>query len=153
MGSRLLIKLLIKVYAEIMTKSRKANIILEQHDKDDEDDQWTTACLSEELFQRLASIKTVTQKDGRDFTISPYRQQAKELMYRIPIYKPNPPFIVKWRDLGSKIQGQILELRSHCKQEIFEEIIVDTIGRLFEITNPRYYHGSVRKYLKVKFVS
>ena len=59
------------------------------------DDQWTTAYLIEELFQTLASMKEVIQKKGREITVSPYKQQVNQLMYRIPIYKPRP-FVINW---------------------------------------------------------
>ena len=116
------------------------------------DDQWTTEFFIEELFQTLASTKTVAQKKGREITVSPYKQQVNQLMYRIPIYKPSPPFVINWRDLTPKLQDEILRLQNDCKPQIFEQIIIDCIGKLFEIENPRYYHGSVRQYLKVKFI-
>lgn len=115
-------------------------------------DQWTTACFMEELFQNLASSTAVIKKNRRAITVSPYKQQVNELMYRIPIYRPSPPFIIKWSDLEPKIQSEILQLQNDCKPEIFEQIIVGSVGRLFEIENPRYYHSSVRQYLKVKFI-
>ena len=96
--------------------------------------------------------KEVTQKKGREITVSPYKQQVNQLMYRIPIYKPSHHSSLIGVISHPSYKMKYLGYKTIVNREIFEQIIVDSVGKLFEIENPRYYHGSVRQYLKVKFI-
>lgn len=70
------------------------NNISTNHNKDyDKDDiePWTPGKLKDKFYLHLVSIK----KDGK----RKYEDQAKYLLYRIPVYKPTPYFIINQSDL------------------------------------------------------
>lgn len=111
-----------------------------------DENEWTTGRFKDEAF--LSLVKTPDRK---------YYEQAKALMYRIPLTKQNPksedeaiPFVIDFNDLSSRVQGEFLEycrLYSDTKVRILlKEIVI----RLFENLDWNYAHMSVMKKLRVK---
>src|SRR5438132_313275 len=90
-----------------------------------DDNAWTTDRLTEELYLNLMSIrKRFTRK---------YQQQAENLMFRIPVYKPTPTFYVELHDLCYKVMKE-------------------AISKIFENINERYFLLSVKKLLRWEIV-
>jgi hypothetical protein len=107
---------------------------------------WTTNRLEEELYLHLVKVN---QRDENDGSIKrKYVQQAKYLIYRIPLGRPTPSFIVSLTDLSDKIKSELEGLDNQS----LDEVMKDAIGRLFESINERYYLLSVKKLLKWKLV-
>jgi hypothetical protein len=104
-------------------------------------DQWTTNRVIEELHYYLESL--IDSEGNRR-----YAKQAKELIYRIPIYQPTPSFYIYRGDLTDRLE---IELASY--DEISRQDILKTaVGRLLENINFRYYIESVKRLLKVEVV-
>jgi hypothetical protein len=122
--------------------------------EDISEDDWTRSCCEEKLFLDLATTKEdVTLSDGTKITIHHYYSQASYLQYRIPVYKPIPPFYVRRTDISSEVENQLAKLRQSIKRELYGKMVVNAVGRLFENLDPEQYHSRVRRYLKVKFVN
>jgi hypothetical protein len=71
---------------------------------------FTKEALVDELFLCLAGVKeTVTSKENcnKQVTIRKYYRQAKYLIFRIPVYRPTPSFIVNLTDLSDKIKSEL----------------------------------------------
>jgi hypothetical protein len=108
-----------------------------------EEEYWTTTRLIEELYLHLMRVII-----NHDSPKRKYKEQAMYLMYRIPVYRPTPPFIIGVQDLGDKLKAE-LEALDH---ESLNDVLKDAIGRIFESINERYYLLHVKKVLKWKFV-
>lgn len=65
-----------------------------------EEESWSTCRLTEELYLHLMRV---TENDGS--SKRKYQEQAKYLIYRIPVYRPTPPFIINIKDLTHKLKG------------------------------------------------
>ncbi|MGI8833057.1 MAG: hypothetical protein ACR2IS_10530 [Nitrososphaeraceae archaeon] len=100
---------------------------------------WTAERLTDELFLCLLKAR----EDGGS---RKYEQQAKHLIYRIPIYRPIPFFIVKIKDLSPKLKEELVSLEGKS----LGNVIIEAIGRLVEQVDERYFPLSVRRLLKWK---
>ena len=105
-------------------------------------DEWTTARLIDELFLELDSIKEIDEKNG--LIKRGYEERAKWLIYRIPVYRPVPKFIINFSDLSIRIKEELADL----DDEALNNVIIESIGRIFENINERYFRLSVRRFLK-----
>lgn len=76
-----------------------------------------------------------------------YQKQAKDLIYRIPVYIPTPTFIVYKKDLSDRLKDELADY-----SEKSEDVLKAAVGRLFENINQRYFVQSVKKLLKVEMV-
>ncbi len=90
--------------------------------------------MKDELYLRLASIK----KDGK----RKYDEQAKDLLYRIPVHHPTPFFIINESDLSPRL---IKEFASLTDLEL-DEVIKDVLSQIFESINKDYFLLSVHRY-------
>jgi hypothetical protein len=110
--------------------------------------KWTTARLRDEFFVDLTKIGN-----------KKYYEQAKDLIYRIPLTKQYPkseeegvPFKIIFNELSIKVQAELIEYcRSHDKRQVtifLKEVVI----RLFENIDFEYSHMSVMKKLRVKVV-
>lgn len=104
----------------------------EQSDKD----QWSTAKVIDKLFLCLINVE--------ENRLRKYLQQAKCLIYRIPIYQPTPSFIINITDLTDKIKQEL----ANSDDESLHDILTEAIARIFECVNKRYFNLSVRHLLK-----
>ena len=95
---------------------------------------WTSNKLKDKLYLRLASIK----KGGK----RKYEEQAKNLLYRIPVYQPTPYFIINASDLSPRL---IKELESLSDLEL-DEVIKDVLSQIFESINKDYFLLSIHRY-------
>ncbi len=100
----------------------------------EDDSIWLSGELKDKLYLRLASVK----KDGK----KKYDEQAKYLLYRIPVYQPTPYFIINESNLSPRL---IKELASLTEQEL-DEVIKDVLSQIFESINKDYFLLSVHRY-------
>ena len=65
---------------------------------------WSTGRLIDELFLELDNVREIDEKSGT--TKRKYEEQAKWLIYRIPVYRPAPAFVINLSDLSTTDQGR-----------------------------------------------
>src|SRR5215510_2679886 len=95
---------------------------------------WSTERLVDELFLELDNVKEIDEKSG--LTKRKYEEQAKWLMYRIPVYSPAPAFIMNLSDIKKK---RIEEELADLDDETLDYVLIETIGRIFEGIDQRYF--------------
>jgi hypothetical protein len=119
---------------------------------DDVDSNYTTRALIDELFFCLCSVNAFTiDGNTKEIRIShKYYDQAEWLIYRVPIWKPAPHFIINISDLTAKLKKELEDLIS--TPDTLEKILIKAVGRIFENVDFRYYHLSVAKNLAVRLV-
>ena len=79
-----------------------------------------------------------------------YRDQARKLLYRIPIDKPTPYYIIHLSDLDRKVKQQLKDLEASYSKEDYEDVISSAVDRIFESVNRVYFHLSVAGLVKWK---
>jgi hypothetical protein len=104
-----------------------------------QEEPWTTERVKDELHYYLERFKD--KNNNRK-----YEEQARRLIYKIPIYRPTPPFIVDKKDLSTRL---IIELQGSA-EKTRNEILKSAVGRIFENIDERYYIQSVKKLLNVE---
>lgn len=104
---------------------------------------WTTECQIDELYRHLSIVEEV---HGENVRFRKYLCQAEELIYRIPISRPIPPFIINLSDLP---EWMVKQLES-CNKRTLEYVVKSAVGRIFEAINLDYYTISVARSLQVK---
>ena len=129
-------------------------VVVSEEEISDSEYVWTVSKFQNELFQYLANFTILLDNNGDMVQTHPYYDQACDLMYFIPVLKPTPIFEINRSDLSKEIRTRMIEFENESRScpHLFDEAIVNSIGKLFENLNARYYHESVKKCLKVKFV-
>ncbi|CAN5147078.1 hypothetical protein BH18THE2_BH18THE2_35780 [soil metagenome] len=107
--------------------------------KASQEEIWTTQCVIDELHCYLERLR---DKDNN----KKYEEQARRLIYKIPIHRPAPTFIVNKTDLCTRL---IIELLAY-PEEARNEILKSAVGRIFENIDERYYIQSVKRLLSVE---
>jgi hypothetical protein len=79
-----------------------------------------------------------------------YEKQARNLIYRIPIYKPTPVFDIKIPDLNAQIKKE-LDARWE-NRKIIDYILKEVVGRIFKNLDERYFLLSVKPLLQVRLI-
>ena len=121
---------------------------------DTDNDLWTTGRLADELFLKLASItEKIYNNKGRPVTVHKYYRQAREKMYKIPIFRPSPPLVIYISDLTPRLRKELEDiynedLTNNKKQ--FDYILRKAAGRFFENLDFEYFHMSIMKFLTVR---
>jgi hypothetical protein len=111
-------------------------------------EKWTTERLVDQLFLHLDCFTEIIKNDqGQTLTVKKYSQQAYDLLPRIPVAKPTPPFIINTSDLTPRL---LQELKNSVKEER-RYVVMQAVGRIFENINSRLYHLSIARKLKVEF--
>jgi hypothetical protein len=115
-------------------------------DKDFAEFCFTKAALSEELYLQLygLQIKILNPNSGEEILVRKYEEQARYLMYRIPIYRPMPDFIINISDIPRLIKNALDELDDFA----LNDVIKDGISRFFLNINERYFRLNVKKLLR-----
>ena len=112
-------------------------------------DQWTTECLIDELALHLAQVtEHIAKENGEKITVRKYYHQAKSLMRLIPIARPPPVFIISNSDLTPRLRIEIESIRD--SPITLRYVLTQSIGRIFENLDFRYYHLSLARNLRVK---
>ncbi|HZD83872.1 MAG TPA: hypothetical protein VE076_13450, partial [Nitrososphaeraceae archaeon] len=114
---------------------------------------YTTTGLTDELVFCLSSVNSYRiDEDTKQIHIThKYYDQAEWLIYRIPIQKPTPQFVINISDLPNKIKRELEDLIPTPKT--LEKVLIQAAGQIFENVNFRYYHLSVAKHLQVRLES
>jgi len=86
-------------------------------------------------------------RQGIDYPFK-YRDQARKLLYRIPIYKPAPYYVIYLSDLNRKVKEQLKDLKASYTNKYYEDIIFSAVDRMFESINYVYFHLSVAGLVK-----
>jgi hypothetical protein len=100
----------------------------------DNNEIWTLEKLKDELFCHLMSIKI----NGK----YKYDKQARDLIYRISIYKPTPYFIINYSDLSLKLTKEL----SSLDNDTLDEVIRDVISWIYESINKNFFLLSIKIY-------
>jgi hypothetical protein len=102
----------------------------------------STERLTDELFLELDNVKEIDENSG--LIKRKYEERAKWLMHRISVYRPAPPFIVNLSDLTTRIKEELADL----DDETLEYVLKESISRIFEGIDQRYFRLSVRRFLQ-----
>lgn len=94
---------------------------------------WTKERIKDELYIQLVSLKLNGERK--------YEKQARELIYRVPIFHPTPYFMINNSDLSSKL---IEELCSLDDTEL-DVVITDVLSWIYESINKRYFLLSIKR--------
>ena len=103
---------------------------------------WSTGRLIDELFLELDNVREIDEKSGT--TKRKYEEQAKWLIYRIPVYRPVPAFVINLSDLSTRIKEELADLNDTTLDYVLKE----TIGRIFEGVDQRYFRLSAKRFLR-----
>jgi hypothetical protein len=114
--------------------------------------EWTRGCFIDELSHELETTGTKLDNNNRLATARPYVDQVRELIYRIPIWKPSPPFVIHYSWLSKEMKQKYDDFKKFSYKHEFETALLDAVGRLFENENSEYYHSSVKQFLQVKVI-
>jgi hypothetical protein len=113
-----------------------------------DDHEWTTGRVKDEFF--LCLVKAPNNE---------YYEQAKSLMYRIPLTAQLPeseeegaPFIINFSHLSSRVQSEFKEYCSLYNKKRVGLFLKQVVIRLFESLDYEYAHMSVMRKLRVKVV-
>ncbi len=106
----------------------------------DFEEHWTTSRLIDETYLELMRAVRIHGTSS----VKKYQDQAKYLMYKIPVYRPSPSFNVNVIDLTPKLRQELESL----DDESLDSVMKEAIGRVFENINERYFLLSVKKLLK-----
>lgn len=132
----------------------------------DPDERWTAQKIRDELVLDLSNIvggkavynpalypngvsEEIQEKyrQGIDYPFK-YRDQARKLLYRIPVYRPTPRFIIYRSDLDRKVKGQLRELKASYTNKEYQDIISSAVDRIFQSINYSYFHLSIAGLVK-----
>jgi hypothetical protein len=69
-----------------------------------------------------------------------YEEQAKYKMYRIPVFRPPPVFVVSLKHLDDKLKKELANLDRESKDYVMRE----AIGRICEQVDKRFFLLSVK---------
>ena len=92
----------------------------------------------------------LTNNDDKDkeIHVRKYYRQARELIYRIPVWKPSPAFIIYISDLTPELKAQIEQLIT--SPDNLRYVLTQAVGRIFENLDFEYYHLSIARNLRVR---
>lgn len=131
-----------------IVETRKVQVL--EGELTDTEFEWTQNKFIDELVHELGTTGTQLDNDGKITTARPYIDQVRELMYRIPLWQPAPPFIIHYSWLSEGMKKQYNDFKKFSTKHEFEQVLLDSVGRLFENENSKYYHNSIKKLLRVK---
>jgi hypothetical protein len=127
--------------------STYSNLILEPVDLR------TTAKIIDSLVTELALACAYSQNEEHGFTyiVFKYYEKAAYCMFRIPVYKPVPFFDIDLQDLSRQLKHQLAELKK-SDARMFWYVIKIAVAHIFENINFEYFHLSVMRFLKIRFI-
>jgi hypothetical protein len=110
-------------------------------------DELTPSRISNELFLQL--IRSRHQDNGTGELRRSYLEQARDLIYKIPVFNPIPVFQISLNDIrDDKIRYELANLGDSD----LDRVMRDSIGPIFECIDEHYYNLSVRKLLQWEIV-
>jgi len=133
--------------------------VTEKAIKNTSHEEWTTEAVVDELAYRLSTFKIAAVACTLDFDKKSYDQysergneiyisnkyikQAERLIYRIPIWRPPPEFLVSLGDLTPRLRAELKQLLKERSYETLNYIVQHALAVVFECVNERYFHLSV----------
>ena len=72
-------------------------------------------------------------------------------MYRIPLDRPVPFFDIDLQDLSTQLKHQLAELKK-SDARMFWYVIKIAVAQIFENINFDYFHRSIMRHLKIRFL-
>lgn len=137
------------------------------HDPDNKENKaviWTHARFKDELFIHLTRIKNPNKSESDSVSecqriyLNDYKyyQQARDLIYWIPISKPSkhiPPFRIYTEDLKSnyKLYSEFKKFISLSTEKEIAFLLKEIAVKFFEAINYGYTHNSVIPHITVGF--
>ena len=79
-----------------------------------EDTAWTSSKLEEELYLDLMKIRSGEMQRK-------YESQAKDLIHKIPVYRPVPNFVVNLTDLSDRVKVELRGLGPESLNDVMKE--------------------------------
>jgi hypothetical protein len=119
----------LQLIADTSTKKSSAVEFLK-----DKSPPWTKERTKDELYLQLISLKINGERK--------YEKQASYLIYRIPVYRPTPYFIMNQSDLSKPL---ISDLSSLSNRDL-DKIIKDVISSLYESIDKEYFLLQIKRY-------
>ncbi len=107
--------------------------VLNQEKGGDANEEWTSGYLIEKLSIELISIRVNS--------IRKYEEQAKELMYRIPVHRPTPYYIINQSDLAPHLIHKL----SSLDNDTLDYVIKESLSYIFKPINKKYFSLSIKK--------
>ena len=81
------------------------------------------------------------------FLRSLYEAQVNIKLYRIPVFRPSPAFVVYLKHLNDHVKKELASLGKETRDYVMKE----AIGRVCEVVDKRYFLLSVKPLLQWKF--
>ena len=120
---------------------------------------WTVEAVVDELAYRLCTFKIAAiactldfnklnydkyNENGNEiYTSNKYIKQAEQLIYRIPIWRPPPEFLVNLGDLTFRLRAELRQLLKSKSYETVNYIMQHALAVVFECVNERYFYLSI----------
>jgi hypothetical protein len=131
--------------------------------------EWTTERLIDEIYLSLTAVKVqfcMINSNGKVFPFSDliqadrdnkcnnglgvlrriYEEQARYKMYRMPIYRPPPSFVIHLKDLDEKVKRELAKRDKQSRDLILKQ----AAERIFEQADSRYFLLSAKPFLNVR---
>jgi hypothetical protein len=98
------------------------------------DEIWTMGKLKDELYFCLASIEINGEYK--------YEKQGRDLIYKIPRYRPTPYFIINDSDLSTRLRKELASL-----DDVDLDIVIrDVLSWIYESIDKKSFLLSIKRY-------
>jgi hypothetical protein len=141
-------------------------ILLRRPQRLDDSEVWSVAAIVDKLTISLLDTKSVfcmissnkgfsdtkwveeanRCNNGNGVPRRLYEQQAIYKMYRMPIYRPPPVFVISLKHLDYRLKQELAKLDKWSKDYVMKE----AIGRIFDHIDMRFYFLSAKPLLEWK---
>ena len=99
----------------------------------DKSPPWTIERMKNELYIQLISLKINGERK--------YEKQASDLIYKIPVYRPTPHFIINQSDLSTELKEVLA-----CLDDIELEVVIkDVLSWIYESIDKLYFLVSIKR--------
>lgn len=123
------------------------------------DESWSENYLIHRLKEHLATVPVSDRHKtdlldwypkGHDNKIIDWRKYFNQAFHylKIGVFQHPPNFLISLSDLSPKLVKELAELSKNERDFVLKQ----AVGRIFEDINPRLYHDSVSRELKVELV-
>jgi hypothetical protein len=137
----------------IVSDSIKGNEIPDANNSDTKDEVLSAETIVDELTISMLDTKTffcmINRSDVNVSTLlrSLYEAQAKYKMYRIPVFRPPPTFVVYLKHFDDHVKKELASL----DKETRDYVMMEAISRVCEVVDKRYFLLSVKPLLRWRF--
>jgi hypothetical protein len=76
-----------------------------------------------------------------------YEAQAKYKIYRVPVFRPPPAFVIHLKHLDYHLKKELASL----DKETLDYVMKEAVGRICEVIDKRYFLLSVKPLLRWRF--